>query len=79
MSIKRKTCKQHYIQAEQMLIVSKVANLIAKKEGRYYNKGKAPAKRVRAGQHCRRCSEIRHNSCTCKVEIKDTDNSKDSK
>ena len=49
MSIKHKTCKQHYIQAEQTLIVSKVANLIAKKEGRCCNKGKAPAKRVRAG------------------------------
>jgi hypothetical protein len=78
-SIKRKTCKQHYIRAEESLIVSKVANLIAKKEGRGYIKSKTPAKRVRRQQRCRRYSKIRHNFCTCKVEIEDVDNSNASK
>ncbi|KAF1922943.1 uncharacterized protein M421DRAFT_76707, partial [Didymella exigua CBS 183.55] len=68
-----------YIRAEETLTVSKVANLITKKEGRGYSKGKMPVKRVRVRQHCRRCSKIRHNSCTCKVEIEDVDNIKASK
>ena len=79
MSTKRKTCKQRYIRTEETLIVSKVANLITKKEGRGYSKGKTPAKRVRVRQRCRRCSEIGHNSCTCKVEIEDVDASNASK
>ena len=78
-STKRKTCKQQYIRTEETLIVSKVANLIAKKEGRGCSKGKTPAKRVRVRQRCGRCSEIRHNSCTCKVEIEDVDASNASK
>jgi hypothetical protein len=72
-SIKRKTCKQRYIRAEETLIVSKVANLIAKKEGKGYSKGKTPAKRVRVRRRCRRCGKIGHNSRTCKVEIEDVD------
>jgi hypothetical protein len=60
-------------------MVSKVANLIAKKEGRGYSVGKTPAKRVRVRRRCRRCGKIRHNSCTCKVEIEDADDSKASK
>jgi hypothetical protein len=78
-SIKRKTYKRRYIRAEETLIVSKVANLIAKKEGSSCSKAKTPAKRVRARQRCRRCGEIRHNSRTCKVEVEDADNSKASK
>jgi hypothetical protein len=78
-SAKRKTYKQYYIRAEETLIVSKVANLIAKKEGRGCVKSKMPAKRVRTQQRCRRCSKIRHNSCTYKVEIEDVDNSNSSK
>jgi hypothetical protein len=34
-----------------------------------------PAKRVRAERRCSRCSEVGHNSRTCKVEIEDVDNS----
>ena len=79
MSTKRKTYKQQYIYTEKTLIVSKVANLIAKKEGRSYSKGKTPIKRVHVRQHYRRCSKIRHNSCTCKIEVEDVDNSKASK
>jgi hypothetical protein len=62
-----------------MLIVSKVSNLIAKREGSSYKEGETPAKRVRAKRHCGRCGEVRHNSYTCKVEIKDINNSKESK
>jgi hypothetical protein len=36
-------------------------------------------KRVRAERRCGRCSEIRHNSRTCKIEIGDADNSNASK
>ena len=60
-------------------MVSKVANLIAKKEGGGYSIGETPAKRVRVRQRCGRCGEIGHNSCTCKVEIEDADDSKASK
>jgi hypothetical protein len=78
-STKRKTCKRHYIRAEETLTVSKVADLIAKKEGRGCVKGETPAKRVRRQRRCGRCSEIGHNSCTCKVEIEDVDDSDASK
>ncbi|KAF1924414.1 uncharacterized protein M421DRAFT_72398, partial [Didymella exigua CBS 183.55] len=61
---KRKTCKRRY-----------VSNLVAKKEGGSCKEGKTPAKRVRAERRCGCCSEIGHNSCTCKVEIKDVDDS----
>jgi len=76
---KRKTCKQRYIHAEETLTVSKVANLITKKEGKGCSKGKMPTKRVRVRQRCSYYSKIRHNSCTCKVGIENTDNSKASK
>jgi hypothetical protein len=56
-----------------------VSNLIAKKEGSSYKEGKTPAKRVRAKRRCGRCSKVRHNSCTYKVEIEDVDNSEESK
>ena len=78
-SIKRKTCKRRYIQAEETLIVSKIADLVAEKEGSGRGSSKTPAKRVRAEQHCRRCSKTGHNSRTCKVEIEDVDNSNASK
>jgi hypothetical protein len=72
---KRKTCKRRYVQAEGTLIVSKVSNLIAAKEGSSCKDSETPAKRVRAERRCGRCSEIRHNSRTCKVEIEDVDSS----
>jgi hypothetical protein len=73
--IKRKTYKRRYVQAEGTLTVSKVSNLIATKESSSYKDGKTPAKRVRAERRCSYYSEIRHNSCTCKVEIEDVDSS----
>ncbi|KAF1924981.1 uncharacterized protein M421DRAFT_71068, partial [Didymella exigua CBS 183.55] len=65
--IKRKTCKRQYVHIEETLIVNK--------EGSSYKDSKTPAKRVRAERRCSCCSEIRHNSYTFKVEIKDIDNS----
>jgi hypothetical protein len=76
---KRKTCKRQYIQVEETLIVSKVSNLIAVKEGSSCKDSKTPAKRVRAERRCGCCSKIRYNSCTCKVEIEDIDSSTASK
>ena len=76
---KRKSRKRRYIQAEKTLIVSKVSNLIAKKEGSSCKKSEIAAKRVRAERRCGCCSKIRHNSRTCKVEIRDIDNSDTSK
>jgi hypothetical protein len=76
---KRKGWKRRYIQVEETLTVSKVLDLIAKREGSSCKDGKTPAKRVRAKRHCGRCGKVRHNSCTCKVEIEDADNSEESK
>jgi hypothetical protein len=73
--IKRKTCKRRYVRVEETLIVSKVSDLITEKEGSSREEGKTPAKRVHAERRCGRCSEIRHNSRTCKVEIVDVDDS----
>jgi hypothetical protein len=42
---------------------------------RYSEDSKTPAKRVRTERRCSCYSEVRHNSCTCKVEIEDVDNS----
>jgi hypothetical protein len=78
-STKRKTYKQQYIRAEETLTVSEVADLIAEKEGAGCNNSETPAKRVRRGRRCRRCSKIRHNSRTCKVEIEDVADSNASK
>jgi hypothetical protein len=72
---KRKTRKRRYIRAEETLTVSEVTDLIAEKEGSSRKEGETPAKRVRAERRCGRCSEIGHNSRTCKVEILDVDNS----
>jgi hypothetical protein len=74
-STKRKSRKRRYIQAEETLTVSEVSNLIAEKEGGSRKEGETAAKRVRAERRCGRCSKIRHNSRTCKVEIRDIDNS----
>ena len=73
--IKRKTYKRQYVRVEESLTVSKVSNLITKKEGSSYKEGETPTKRVRAERRCGRCSEIGHNSRTCKVEIEDVDDS----
>jgi len=75
---KRKSQKRRYIRVEETLIVSKVSNLIAKREGGICKEGETPAKRVRAKRRCGRCGEVGHNSRTCKVEIEDRDNSEES-
>jgi hypothetical protein len=72
---KRKTCKRQYVRVEETLTVSEVSNLIAKKEGSSREEDKTPAKRVRTERRCGRCSKIRHNSRTCKVEIVNVDDS----
>jgi hypothetical protein len=76
---KRKSRKRQYIQVEETLTVGKVTNLIAEKEGGRCEDSERPVKRVRAERHCGRCSETRHNSRTCKVEIEDADSSDASK
>jgi non-homologous end joining protein Ku len=72
---KRKTRKRQYVRAEETLTVSEVSDLIAKIEGSRRKDSETPAKRVRAERRCGRCSEVGHNSRTCKVEIEDIDNS----
>ena len=76
---KRKTRKRQYVRAEETLTVGEVSNLIAEREGGSCKDGETPAKRVRAERRCGRCSEVGHNSRTCKVEIEDVDNSDASK
>jgi hypothetical protein len=76
---KRKTRKRRYVRAEETLTVSKISNLIAKKEGSSREEGETPTKRVRAERRCGRCSKIRHNSRTCKIELLDVDDSDTSK
>ena len=78
-AIKRKTCKRRYIQIKKTLIVSKVVNLVAVKEGSSCNNSKELLKRVRDRRHCGYCGKIRHNSYTCKVEIVDIEDSNASK
>jgi hypothetical protein len=70
-----KHVKRQYIRVEETLTVSKVSALITKKEGGSHEEGETPTKRVRAERRCGRCSEIRHNSRTYKVEIEDVDDS----
>jgi hypothetical protein len=67
------------VRAEETLTVSKVSNLIAEKEGDSREESETAAKRVRAERRCGCYSKIRHNSCTCKIEIEDADNSDASK
>jgi hypothetical protein len=76
---KRKSRRRRYVQIEETLTVSKVLDLITKREGSRRKEGKELAKRVRLGQHYSYYSKIRHNSYTYKVEIKDTNNSNTSK
>jgi hypothetical protein len=71
--------KRRYIRAEKTLTVSKVLDLIAKQAGSSCKDSKTPAKRVRVGRHCGTYSKTRHNSCTYKVEIKNTEDSDESK
>jgi hypothetical protein len=73
------TYKRQYVRVEKTLTVSKVSNIIAKKEGSGREEGETPTKRVRAERRCSCYSKIRHNFCTCKVEIVDVDNSNASK
>ena len=68
---KRKSCKRRYIRAEETLTVSKVTNLIAKKEGSSCKKGKKPAKRVCVERRYSRYCKIRYNSYTFNVEIEE--------
>jgi hypothetical protein len=75
---KRKSCKRRYVQVEETLTVSEVSDLITEREGSSRKDGKTPAKRVRAERHCGCCGEVGHNSRTCKVEIEDVDDSKES-
>jgi hypothetical protein len=77
--IKCKSRKRRYVQVEEILIVSKVLDLITKREGSRRKESKELAKRVRLGRRYSYYSEIRHNSRTCKVEIKDVNNSDASK
>jgi hypothetical protein len=72
---KRKTRKRRYVRAEETLTVGEVSGLIAKMDGGRREDGETPAKRVRAERRCGRCSEVGHNSRTCRVEIGDVDNS----
>jgi hypothetical protein len=76
---KRKGQKRQYVQVEETLTVGEVSDLIAKREGGSCKDSETPAKRVRAKRHCGRCSEVGHNSRTCRVEIEDADNSEESK
>jgi hypothetical protein len=76
---KRKTRKRRYVRAEETLIVGEVANLVTKREVDSRDDSREPLKRVRVGRRCGRCSKIRHNSCTYKVEIEDVYNSDTSK
>jgi hypothetical protein len=75
---KRKSRKRRYIRVEETLTVSKVSNLITKREGSSRKEGETPAKRVRAKRRCSRCGKVKHNSRTYKVEIEDVDNSEES-
>jgi hypothetical protein len=72
---KRKSRKRRYVRAEETLTVGEVSDLIAEREGGRREEGEEPAKRVRAVRRCGRCSEIGHNSRTCKVEIEDANDS----
>jgi hypothetical protein len=72
---KYKSRKRRYIQAEEILTVSKVLDLIAIREGSRRKEGKELAKRVRLGRRYSYYSKIRHNSRIYKVEIKDINNS----
>ena len=69
------SCKRKYVRTEEALTVSKVQDLIAKKEGSSSKGSKQPVKKVRKERHCGRCSKTGHNARTCNVEILDADDS----
>jgi hypothetical protein len=73
--IKHKSCKRQYVRVEETLTVSKVSDLIAKKAGSSRNNSGELSKRVRLSRRCGTCGETGHNSCTCKVEIEDVEDS----
>ena len=77
--VKQKSYKRRYIQNKETLIVIKVVDLIAIREGSCRNNSEKPAKRVRAVRYCDRCGEKGYNSRNYIVEIKDVDNSDTSK
>jgi hypothetical protein len=79
MLTKRKTCKRQYIRVEKTLIVSKVTNLITKKESSSCKESKTPTKRVCIERRYSYYSKTRHNTYTYKVEIEDVENSNASK
>jgi hypothetical protein len=70
---KCKGWKRRYVRIEETLTVGKVSDLIAERKSSSCKDGKTPAKRVRAEERCSCCSEVGHNSCTCKVEIENAD------
>jgi hypothetical protein len=74
-STKRKTRKRRYIQAEETLTVGQVADQVAEVEGGSREDGATPAKKVRSERRCGRCSQIGHNSRTCRVELEDIEDS----
>jgi len=76
---KRKTRKRQYVRAEETLTAGEVSDLIAEEEGGRRKESDKPAKRVRVERRCGCCSEVGHNSRTCKVEIEDVDNNDASK
>jgi IS5 family transposase len=71
--------KRKYIRTEEALTVSKVQDLIAKREGSSSKGSEQPAKRVRKERHCRRCGKTSHNARTYNAEILHVDNSNTSK
>ena len=67
--------KRKYVRTEEALTVSKVQDLIAKKEGSSSKGSEQPVKKVRKERHCGRCSKTGYNVRTCNVKILDADNS----
>jgi hypothetical protein len=67
----QKGCKRKYIYIEDTLTVKEVLNLITLKQVSKQEESKKLVKRAYKKRRCRRCSKIRHNMHTCKVEIKD--------
>ena len=73
--IKRWLRKRKYIWTEETLTVGEVQDLIAERARRERDTSEGPARKVCGVRHCRRCSKKGHNSCTCKVEIDNTEDS----
>jgi len=71
----RKSCKRRYIWNKETLIISKIVDLMAVREGSYYNNSKKPVKRVRVARYYSHCGEKGHNSRIYIVEIKNVDDS----